>query len=172
MLGSLITAGGSLIAGGINAATTAYQNQLDRDFNASEAQKARDFNSSEAQKNRDYQTQMSNTAYQRAVADMQAAGLNPMLAYSQGGASSPSGSSASGSSASTHGHDYTQTAVQVSNAFQAIGNAFIKRGEAKLAALSAKQAFDDKVALKEVDHAFKDYQMSYRKSHGAKPRSY
>lgn len=44
-----------------------------------------------ADKNRDFQAGMSNTAYQRATKDMIAAGLNPGLAYSQGGASVPSG---------------------------------------------------------------------------------
>lgn len=62
---------------------------------------ANQFSAEQVAKNREFQERMSNTSYQRGTEDMKAAGLNPMLAYSQGGASSPSGNAAQGIAAGT-----------------------------------------------------------------------
>lgn len=79
--GLLAGVAGSFITGAWNSANASATNQ---------------FNAEQAGLNRDFQERMSSTAYQRGMADMRAAGLNPILAYQRGGASSPGGSSASG----------------------------------------------------------------------------
>jgi hypothetical protein len=58
------------------------------------AKKQNEQNMGMAQRQMDFQERMSSTAYQRAVVDMRKAGINPMLAYTQGGASAPSGATA------------------------------------------------------------------------------
>lgn len=71
-----------------------------RQWESDQARISRDFNAQQAQLQRDFELNMSNTAYQRAVDDMRKAGLNPYLAYNQGGASTPSGASATSTSPS------------------------------------------------------------------------
>lgn len=79
--------------------------------NRKEAERNRAFQAGESALNRSFQERMRNTEWQAAVEDMRMAGINPAVAYSRGGASSPSGSMAGGSLAAP-AHDTVSSAMQ------------------------------------------------------------
>jgi len=91
-------------------------------------EKANDTNISLSKENREWMERMSNSAYQRAMVDMGKAGLNPMLAYTQGGASVPTSAAASVAPAS-----HTALANTAIGAFTGIKSAYTQAQQANTA---------------------------------------
>ena len=128
-LGPALTSAGSLLGGLFK--NRADQRRIDEQNRITSARIAAAEQRTDARIARQeaFQERMSSTAYQRAMADMRKAGLNPILAYKQGGASAPSGASSPGQSAPAASHPTVNvlspavaSAVQARRVFAEVGN--------------------------------------------------
>lgn len=132
---------GAIIGAGISSASSLLGGALSSAGQSAANNQSMQFNAMEAQKNRDWQERMSNTAYQRAMADMKSAGLNPILAYQQGGAGIGSGAQAS---------------VKLENAMEGMGKGVSSAGQlaqrvAELNNIKAETA--NKVSQEQLNNA-------------------
>ena len=101
-------------------------------YNSAEAALNRQFQREESQLQRDWYEEMSNSAYQRAMADMKKAGLNPILAYSQGGAATSSTGISAGSAASINnpgGDTLTSVISAIADLFSAASGSALNIGK-------------------------------------------
>lgn len=124
MFGSVISGISGIIGDEISASSAQSINQAQMQFNAQQADLNRQFQAAQQSSAENWMTQMSDSAMARRVADLKSAGLNPMLAISQGGASTPGisapgGSMASAGSLQNPGAAFGNLGSQVSSAIQA-----------------------------------------------------
>lgn len=104
------------------AAISAGANIFGSMFSAKQQDKTNQQNIAQAQREMDFQERMSNTAHQREVADLKAAGLNPILS-ANAGASSPAGAMA------TLQNPYAHLPESIQSSAQSILNAQVQAAQ-------------------------------------------
>lgn len=124
--------------------------------NSAQALRSMEFSAGEAKKQRDFQETMRATQYQTAMDDMAEAGLNPILAYQQGGAGNLSGAQGVGAQASMQ---------------NPAGAGVENFGKATASAMALKKFDQELTNLKQTEKTMKaaearDWEQSYLNSSG------
>ncbi len=140
MVWPAVIAAGAALAGGI----------MTNRSNAAISEKQMQFNSAQAARQMEFQERMSNTSYQRGMADMRLAGLNPILAYKQGGAGSPSGAAGAGAGIPAH---------------NVLGDATSAYMQARQVSAGVKNTEAD-TKLKDANSAFREEELSRMRRYG------